>query len=300
MGIVSSTTNPKPGFVVLETGLPISVAHFLLGCVVADPANPTDYFRPSKNADAFRDYELEITETSYGAFVKKNKDQSLNARVGELIGMDTDTSVGQAQRVESGIVRTRTLMQHEDIKDMLMDSPAQSDIVKLMHKYDGRGFLVVGLMSAVKGQRSRLSSTTGEVIVRMDAPVSAAVAGVSHGMIRVPAEKVDPAIKYTKKSGELVEMTSTMKGEHIFAVRYRVLLLKAGTVHVGRESRVSVGFDGTTQGIPFHVGPDVGQFRLRNNETRFEQSADEFVLSEEVMGGEIETVKGGKKLKFVY
>lgn len=303
MGNNFSQNDPKPGFVFIETGLPITVGSFLLGCVVADPANPTDYFRPSKNVDAFRDYMLEISETSYNAFVKKNKDQSLNAKVGELLGMGADTSAEQAQRVKSGLVRTRTLMQHEDIKDMLMRSPAKDDIVKLMHKYDGRGFLVVGFKSAVKGKISRISSTTDEILVHMDLPMSAAVAGASHGTVQLPAEKVDPTIKYSKRKGELEERSSTMNGEHIFAVRYRALRLEDGTVTVRKEARlqaeieIDIDWMSAVQAGP---GPLVKVGEGRKFAVGFESSADEFVLSEDIIEKEIGGLQGGKELKFVY
>jgi hypothetical protein len=298
MGNYFSKGNPKPGFVFIETGLPITVSSFLLGCVVADPANPTDYFRPKKNADAFTEYMLEISETSYDAFVKNNKDQSLNAKVGDLLGIGTETSTGQSQRLRSGFIRTRTLMQHEDIKDILMRSPAKDDIVELMHKYGGRGFLVVGFRSAVKGKRSKMSSTTGEVLVHMDLPVSAAVAGGTHGAVQLPPEQVDPTVKYSNKKGEMVKISSTIKGEHIFAVRYRVLYLKGGTATVLKESgfKAKIGIDATSAGFPIQIGPEV---KVSKGES-FGLAVDEVVLSEEVIEKEIDGLQGGKELKLVY
>lgn len=214
----------QPGFLFLEVDLPIDIAPRILGCVVSDLRNPTDYFCPKNNYDAFKELELEVVDTNCRSFMSRNNLTTLSGRLGAVFELGGTTQNDLEVAITSHILRTRTLMQHPDILEKLKREQGP-EIVDLMNGNNGTGYMVVGFKSAVDANKSFTLGKQKAFKFKLDVPVAAAAAAASHGTVAIPSSLVDPSFTTTGQSGERVELRSTMEGERIFAVRYRILKL---------------------------------------------------------------------------
>ncbi|KAK3337680.1 hypothetical protein B0T19DRAFT_455576 [Cercophora scortea] len=216
----------KPGFVLLETAIPYEqTARFLLGCVVGDIRNPTDDYQPEGHYYAFQKYTLEVFDMGYKAFVAAQQNRSFEARLDSLVGLDTDKVTKVSDSLQSTIVRTKILMQHPKIQESLMGSPASKQkIVSLMKRNGGKGFLIVGFKSALDAKHTHSISLAKKVHAQIETPVDKIIEWATHGAIHL-GEAVNPKVSFKDENGQAVDVESTMAGERIIAVRYRLLTL---------------------------------------------------------------------------
>jgi len=240
----NAVDNNKPGFVLLENAVPLDrVSNFLLGCVVSDMRNPTEDFQPEGNYHAFQEYIIEVFDKGYSAFVESNTDRSLEGRIGTLVGVTDASKKKTTESFDSTVVRTKTLMQHPEIFKQVMSSKAKANIVELMERNGGKGYLVVGFKSALDAKHAHTFENTRRLSANIRVPAREAVKGGTQGAVD-PGDAVDPQITYTDNSGQRVIIESTMMGERIIAVRYRLLTLRglfAKEVKSGEIVRVNVG-----------------------------------------------------------
>ncbi|KAK2690254.1 hypothetical protein QWA68_010878 [Fusarium oxysporum] len=232
----------RPAFVLLESAVPFkSKARLLLGSVVADIRNPTDDFEPDgKSETAFRDYILNALDTDYSAFFKGNDAHNLSTKVGHLAGVSSDSSSEISTNIKSSVVRTKSLMQHYKVFEQLISSEAKSDIITLMKRNDRKAFLVVGLKSVLDASHVQKFSTEESLNVNIKVPVGKGAEAASHGTVHL-GDTVNPEINYTNSSGQKVEVESTMTGERIFAIRYRLITLSRNKPNYGDVVRVKFG-----------------------------------------------------------
>lgn len=89
----------------------------------------------------------------------------------------------------------------------------------------GVGWMVVGVKSCIDGSSGARIVDSGTRSVKVDLPVSTAVAAATHGTVTVgTAVDVSAGVGAGHSTGG--DVTSTMVGEQVFAVRYRRLMLK--------------------------------------------------------------------------
>ncbi|KAJ0143258.1 hypothetical protein HZ326_13943 [Fusarium oxysporum f. sp. albedinis] len=195
-------------------------------------------FEPGgKSETAFRDYTLKALDTDYSTFLKGNDAHNLSTKVGHLAGVSSDSSSEISTNIKSSVVRTKSLMQHYKVFEQLISSEAKSDIITLMERNDRKAFLVVCLKSVLDASHVQKFNTEESLNVNIKVPVGKGAEVASHGTVHL-GDTVDPEINYTNSSGQKVEIESTMTGERIFAVRYRLTTLSRNKPNYGDVVRV--------------------------------------------------------------
>jgi hypothetical protein len=210
-----------PSFVLIETALPYEVSKDLLGSVVVDIRNPTHEYRPKSPSNLnFEKYFLETEDTNVSSFLSANKGHRLEGTLGNLFNISFTGREKTEEFFEGLTVRTRTMSQHRDIQEALLSSGHRDDILTLLRNNGGKGYMVVGIKTAVGGKRTQKEETLHENKLTAQLSVDQ-LTGIS-----MPPGGIKPSVVVQGESGRQRQAASNMEGEQIFAVQYRTLRLR--------------------------------------------------------------------------
>lgn len=228
-----------PSYILIESRIPATHGEKLLGRIVIDYGNPTDEYRPEDPRPALSSGPkfLEIIDTEFSSLFSIEKNKVAQLKVGLILDLDLHKLEKEDSSLKSCFVRTRSLPQHRDAFNALKRHHGP-EIAQLLNDNERRGYMVVGYKSCVNGQMGRSREYANGMKLDIKVPTGAAVTAGTHGAVNLGTQADISAGLGTEGKGTL-STSSTMAGEQIFAVRYRLIsLTKKEEVDFGAVPRV--------------------------------------------------------------
>lgn len=215
-----------PSYALLENRLDGSEIDTLLGRIVVDFRNPLDGYRPDDPRKALLQKPMEIIDTEFSSLFSVSKNKTAAGKIGSILNVDFNKLTEEGHRLKSSFVRTRILPQHRDALDALLTNYGP-EIIKLMQSKDAKGkaYMAVGLKSCVNGEMGKERKYEKVTKVEIAMPTDTIVTAASHGIIN-PGPQFNVEAKKGQGNKEEASTSARMRGEQIFAVRYRILTLE--------------------------------------------------------------------------
>ena len=214
---------------------PASVAHALLGRVVADFEHPTlqsvpklpDDLSQIKNSNQ-RPKALTVVDKGGDIFLNSVKDKNVELELLRLLDVKSKSNKTRSKKLKSKKIITVTLQQAWDIFDDIKKDH-RKDLMELVKKQtkDELGFMVVGLKISIDADVAEVRAEWDKFKATVDIPAGQIVAeaiGSAAGAPGVGSAIVSNGgnIGFKKSTTELQQFlaTSTMLGKRIFAAQY--------------------------------------------------------------------------------
>lgn len=217
------SSSAQPTYILTDR-LPSSEIPLLLGRVVADFASPTDEYIPEDPRLALNSKTLEIIDTDFSTLFAGSKNNSIESKLGQILGVSAEDGHDGQNRLQSKFVRTRTLPQHrEALKALLKNFRPQ--ILQLLKDNGGVAYMVVGVKSALDAEHGTERQFGNRTALAIGVPTGAIVTAASHGIINL-GQTADVDVNSSRARGRAFGTAATMEGEQVFAIRYRLVKLK--------------------------------------------------------------------------
>lgn len=229
----SSADIVQPTYILTDR-LPGSEIPLLLGRIVAHFASPTDEYFPEDPRIALHSKILEIVDTDFSTLFAGSKNKPVESKIGQILGVSSEDGHNNQSRLQSKLVRTRTLSQHrEALKALLQQFRPQ--ILQLLKDNEGVAYMIVGIKSALDAEHATERQFGKRTALTIGLPTAAIVTAATHGMVNL-GQGADIDINSGKTQGQAFESAATMEGEQVFAIRYRLIKLK--TFFLGMQEPV--------------------------------------------------------------
>ena len=219
----SSAGITQPTYILTDR-LPSSEIPLLLGRIVADFASPTDEYLPEDPRVALNSKFLEIIDTDFSTLFAGSKDNSVESKIGQILGISGENGHNSQSRLHSKLVRTRTLPQHREALKALLGR-FRPQILQLLKDNGGVAYMVVGIKSAVDAEHATEGQFGSRTALMIGLPTDAIATAASHGMVTL-GQSADIDVNSSRARGQAFESAATMDGEQVFAIRYRLVKLK--------------------------------------------------------------------------
>lgn len=220
----SSSTGVSQPTYLLTDRLPNSEIPLLLGRIVADVASPTDEYIPEDPRLALHSKTLEIIDTDFSTLFAGSKKNSIESKIGQILGISAKDGHDSQNRLQSKFVRTRTLPQHREAIKALLER-FRPQILQLLKDNGGVAYMVVGVKSALDAEHATERQFGNRTALAIGLPTAAIVTAASHGVVNL-GQAADVDVNSSRARGRGFESAATMEGEQVFAIRYRLLKLK--------------------------------------------------------------------------
>ena len=284
---------------------PASVAHMLLGRVVADFEHPTLQGVPKLPNDIsqIKDSDhipkaLEVVDKDGEIFLNDVKDKNVELELGRLLNVKSQDAKTRAQELRTKKIITITLQQAWDIFDEIKKDH-NVDLVELVKKTeDELGFMVVGLkicidadVAGVIAKWDKFKATANIPAGQMAAEAFSSAAGAP-GLGSATASD-SGNISFSKSTLELQQFlaTSTMLGKRIFAAQYLQVRSKKRWSFLPRPKPVQSVETGVLAQFPsskglFHGGNVQGE-ELEVDDAEGELNEDKSAQEDEFDDGDL-------------
>ena len=217
------SSSAQPTFILTDR-LPSSEIPLLLGRIVADFASPTDEYIPEDPRLALNSKTLEIIDTDFSTLFAGSKNNSIESKIGQILGISTEDGHNGQTRLQGKFVRTRTLPQHREALKALLEQ-FRPQILQLLKDNGGVAYMVVGIKSALDAEHGTERHFGNRTALAIGLPTGAIVTAASHGTVNL-GETADFDINSSRARGQAFGTAATMEGEQVFAIRYRLVKLK--------------------------------------------------------------------------
>ena len=213
---------------------PASIAHMLLGRVVADFEQPTLQGVPKLSEDLLHiknsnqhPKALEVIDEDGNIFLNAVKDKNVELELGRLLDLNSQDAEARAQKLESKKIITITLQQAWDIFDDIKKDH-EADLVRLVKNTEEEvGFMIVGLKICIDADIAEVRAEWDKFKTAVNIPagqVAAEAVGSAAGAPGVGSAIASDGgnIGGRKSTTELQQFVATSKilGKRIFAVQY--------------------------------------------------------------------------------
>jgi hypothetical protein len=282
------STDSRPSFILLESPLPAEkCGDKLLGRVVTDMKNPTHDYKPETPSEYLKSYCLEIVDADWNSFAERNSAVRGALAFGKIVGLSGNASSNEADERKGAFVRTRTLTQHTDTKKTLMASEHAEDVLTLLEENESIGYLAVGYKSILNGSHEMTFRRNTTFTIRAALPVAEATQGVTEGVIRLPADAIDPSANLEVVNSSINRSAASAVGEQIFAVQYRRLELTS-TWYGRKKKEAEIG---PVERVKFPAavfGPDDRRTENPGDEglSNLPEDDDGIIMDERVFSGD--------------
>lgn len=219
----SKQTRRQPEYFLIDR-IPGSEIPHLLGRVVASRESPVDEYRPEDPRGALKGTHLEVVDQDFASLFWAEKNKAVTAKVCSILDVDVSRLAERQNEFAAKFIRTRLLPQHRDALKSLLDVH-RSEVLSLLADNGGVGYMIVGIKSCLDGSTSNRISNGAKRSLAINLPTSDAIAAATHGIVTV-GTAADVSVGVSRERATGADVTTTMVGEQVFALRYRRLALK--------------------------------------------------------------------------
>ena len=220
----SKETQRQPEYFLVDR-LPGSEIPRLLGRVVASKESPTDEYRPEDPRAALKGKYLEVFDRDFASLFWADRNKTAESKICSILDINFSSKEQERQnQFAAKFIRTRILPQHRDALTALLEKN-RTEITSLLVENGGVAYMVVGVKSCIDGRSNTRLSDSSNRSIAIDLPVSDAVAAATHGIVTV-GQALDSGVEFSSGRSVGADVTTTMVGEQVFAVRYRRIVLK--------------------------------------------------------------------------
>lgn len=214
--------------------LPGSKALDLLGCVVADINNPTDYYRPKNIQATLQSLHSAITveEEDVEIVLSSLYSAGVGLRLTQILKGGREQTDDSSSALQAHTVVTRYLEQHPDVVKTL-DENHRAEILELLATKQGRkgrGFLVVGVKTCLDAKLVDVGRLSKSQDAGIEVPVDVILAASG---VAIPGAGM---VLNTGIEGHRAQVKSaltkhTVKGERVFAIQYAQVMRHQDWLH---------------------------------------------------------------------